>query len=96
MDNPLNQDLTNYTLAKNYRLIKKLGAGAFGEIYLGSNRNKEEFAIKLERGDTKHPQIFFEAKLYSYLQQSEVNDKGIHQHNRRYSQDLRLRHRWSV
>lgn len=55
MDNPLNQDLTNYTLAKNYRLIKKLGAGAFGEIYLGSNKNKEEFAIKLERGDTKHP-----------------------------------------
>ena len=75
MDNPLNKDLTNYVIAKNYKLIKKLGAGAFGEIYLCQNKNKEEFAIKLERGDTKHPQIFFEAKLYSYLQQSEQSDK---------------------
>jgi casein kinase 1 len=32
--------------------------------------------MKLERSDTKHPQLFFEAKLYNYLS-SEKEDKGL-------------------
>jgi len=32
--------------------------------------------MKLERSDSKHPQLFFEAKLYNYLN-SEKDDKGI-------------------
>jgi serine/threonine protein kinase len=36
-------------VCKNFRLTKKLGTGAFGEIYLAENRsNKEEiYAAKL-------------------------------------------------
>lgn len=54
MDTPLGKDLTNYTIAKVYKLLKKLGSGAFGEIYL-VNKLKDEFAMKLEKSDTKHP-----------------------------------------
>jgi len=53
MDNPLkNKDLTNKVLNSTYKLIRRLGMGAFGEIYLAVNKSKEEFAIKLERADT--------------------------------------------
>jgi len=44
---------------------KKLGSGAFGEIYLGLNTKKdEEVAIKLEPIKSKNPQLFYESKLY--------------------------------
>jgi casein kinase 1 len=56
MDNPINKDLSNYVIGKNYRLIKKIGSGAFGEIYLVSKKETtEEFAMKIERSDSKHP-----------------------------------------
>jgi serine/threonine protein kinase len=37
-------------VCKNFKLIKKLGTGAFGEIYLAENRNNqnEQLAAKLE------------------------------------------------
>jgi serine/threonine protein kinase len=47
-----------------FRLGKKIGAGAFGEIYEGSDIfGGGEVAIKLEHATTKYPQLLFEAKL---------------------------------
>ena len=54
MDAPINKDLTNMTLNKQYRLTRKLGSGAFGEIYFAL-KNKEEYAVKLERVNSKFP-----------------------------------------
>ena len=48
-----------------YKLIKKVGSGAFGEIYKGQNiKTGEEVAVKLEQSKTKFPQLYYEAKLY--------------------------------
>lgn len=64
---------------KTFKLIRKLGSGAFGEIFLGNNlKTNEEVAIKLEHTNTKHPQLFYEAKLYQYLIHGDsVVDRGI-------------------
>jgi len=44
---------------------KKLGSGAFGDIYLGINSKLgEDVAIKLESIKSKNPQLIYESKLY--------------------------------
>jgi casein kinase 1/casein kinase 1 epsilon len=61
-----------HKLAKKFIITKKLGAGAFGEIYQAIDlTTKDEVALKLEPENTKHPQLFYEAKLYQYLHQDE-------------------------
>lgn len=63
----------------NFKLVRRLGAGAFGEIFQGVNpKTNQEVAIKFETTSTKHPQLFFEAKLYQYLlKDSTASERGI-------------------
>ena len=52
-------------IADKFKLVKKLGSGAFGEIYRGTNiKTGDELAVKLEPAKTKFPQLYYEAKLY--------------------------------
>ena len=47
-----------------YRLGKKIGTGAFGEIFEGTDIfDNSAVAIKLEHNSVKYPQLLFEAKL---------------------------------
>lgn len=56
-------------VAKDYKLAKKLGSGAFGEVFLALNvKNHTEYAVKLEKGNTKSPQLFYEGKVLGSLQ----------------------------
>ncbi|KAK8633958.1 hypothetical protein V6N13_014788 [Hibiscus sabdariffa] len=52
-----------------YKMGRKIGAGSFGELFLGVNiQTGEEVAIKMEPVKTKHPQLLYESKLYMLLQ----------------------------
>lgn len=43
-------------VGKDYKMLKKIGNGAFGEIYEGQNIHTKEFvAIKLEPLTTQFP-----------------------------------------
>lgn len=66
------------TVLKNYKLSKELGSGAFGKIFLATSLSNPDkyFAVKLEDANTKSPQLFYEHKLYRYLNNDD-KDHGI-------------------
>ena len=43
-------------IAKNYKLLKKLGTGAFGEVFEAVNMvSQDHYAIKLEKASMPNP-----------------------------------------
>ncbi|XP_013185084.1 casein kinase I isoform X2 [Amyelois transitella] len=52
-----------------YRIIRRIGGGSFGDIYLGINiSNGEEVAVKVESIKARHPQLLYESRVYKMLQ----------------------------
>lgn len=55
-------------VAKNYQITKKLGNGAFGEIWKACNlKSKQEYAIKFEEINSKHQQLYAECRIYLWF-----------------------------
>lgn len=55
-------------IAQRYKLGNKLGSGAFGEIFKCVDlKTGEKAAAKLEPASTKHPQVFYEAKILKLI-----------------------------
>jgi serine/threonine protein kinase len=55
-------------VGKDYKMLRRLGNGAFGEIYEGQNINTREIvAIKLEPLSTQFPQLEYEHNLYKIM-----------------------------
>ncbi|KAF6779818.1 hypothetical protein AHF37_00675 [Paragonimus kellicotti] len=58
-----------FIVAGKWRLVRQIGHGSFGAIFLGININtSEEVAVKLERIYARHPQLHFESRVYKCLQ----------------------------
>ncbi|XP_057447180.1 casein kinase 1-like protein 3 [Lotus japonicus] len=56
-------------IGTKYKMGRKIGSGSFGQIYLATHIDTfESVAIKIEKKDTKHAQLLYEAKLYNILQ----------------------------
>lgn len=56
-------------VGSHYKLKKRIGGGSFGEIFIGENTTTHRrVAVKLEKLNSKVPQLLFESKLYKYLQ----------------------------
>jgi len=52
-------------VGSRFRLVKKIGSGSFGQIYLGEDKTTQEnVAVKLEPANAKIPQLSYESKLY--------------------------------
>lgn len=63
-------------ISNKYKLIEKIGSGAFGDIYRGENiRTKEKVAIKIEPLSNETKLLKNETKIYQYL----GNTQGIPQ-----------------
>ncbi|XP_043643672.1 casein kinase I [Drosophila teissieri] len=63
--------LEKQLIGGKYRLVKPIGSGSFGDIYLGlSITDGSEVAIKVEKNDAKYPQLMYEAKVYEQLARS--------------------------
>lgn len=56
--------LESLIISKRYLLIKKIGEGSFGEVYLAIDTKRDDFlAIKVESTSTLNPQLINEAKI---------------------------------
>ncbi|XP_067639130.1 casein kinase I-like [Eurosta solidaginis] len=64
----MKENRSEIKFAEKYRIIRKIGSGAQGDIYLGMCiQSGEEVAIKIEKTNATHPQLLHEAKLYKIL-----------------------------
>lgn len=56
-------------VAGRYKLVKKLGNGAFGDVFQAVNEKKsEEVAIKLEKINAKTQHLNYEYRMYKLFQ----------------------------
>lgn len=63
---PQNENLIGKVYFNKYTLVKKLGEGSFGSIYLAVFEN-EQYALKFENRTTGQNLLESEAYIMSYL-----------------------------
>eukprot|EP00002_Diphylleia_rotans_P015377 TRINITY_DN2985_c0_g2_i1.p1 TRINITY_DN2985_c0_g2~~TRINITY_DN2985_c0_g2_i1.p1 ORF type:complete len:326 (+),score=72.46 TRINITY_DN2985_c0_g2_i1:108-1085(+) len=64
---PTTKSLVDYKIADKFKLVKKIGSGAFGDIYHGVTDENDEVAVKAEHAGSRYPQLEYEYRLYRIL-----------------------------
>ena len=55
-------------IGRKYKIVNKLGSGAFGEIWRAVHVTSErEVAVKFEDINSKHQQLYLECKIYLWF-----------------------------
>lgn len=68
----------NALIGGKWRLVRKIGGGSFGDIYLGQNMlTGDEVAIKLEPVTARHPQLLYESRVYRVLQVCQIDSSLV-------------------
>ena len=81
-----NDDLINKTFFKKYQILKKIGKGSFGSVYLGKNINKEEYyAVKFEPKSQQDLILERESYLLYYLKGFGIPEIITYGHNTKYN-----------
>ncbi|XP_029416188.1 casein kinase I-like, partial [Nannospalax galili] len=61
--------MAEFIVGGKYKLVRKIGSGSFGDIYLAVNvTNSEEVAVKMESQKARRGHLLYESKLYRILQ----------------------------
>lgn len=69
---------TEHLVAGRWKLGQKLGAGAFGEVYMATDVDTGQvIAVKMEKLGNKHPQLLYENRVYKWLNNSSAEVVGV-------------------
>ena len=79
-------ELINKIFFKKYRILKKIGKGSFGSVYLGKNIYKEEYyAVKFEPKNQQDLILERESYLLYYLRGYGIPEIITYGHNTNYN-----------
>lgn len=69
---------TDHLIGNRWKLGSKLGAGAFGEVFMATDvATGDVVAVKMERVGNKHPQLLYENRVYKWLNNSTADIVGV-------------------
>ena len=81
-----NDELINQIFFKKYKILRKIGKGSFGSVYIGKNINTEQYyAVKFEQKSQQEQILERESYLLYYLRGYGIPEIITYGHNSKYN-----------